>query len=183
MTLPGQYLGTSLQLCFLHYWLLSPSVQPHDLTWSISRHISATVFLKLLIVLSECTTSWTTWSISKAHLCNCVSYITDCCLQVYILMTLPGQSLGTSLQLCFLHYWVLSPSVQPHGFTWSNSRHISATVFLILHYCVHYWVLSPSVQLHDLTWSISRHTSATCFLIILSAVSQCTASWPYLVNL
>jgi hypothetical protein len=178
MTLRGQSLGTSLQLCSLHYsmlspslkphvltwlisrqisailfflryWVLSPIVQPHDLTCSISRHISATVFLPLLSAVSQCTASWPYPVNLYAQPCNCVSYITVCCLPVYKDMTLTGQSLDTSLHLCILHYWVLSPSVQPHDLTRSNFRHISANVFLTL----------------------------------LSAVSHCTTSCPYPVNL
>jgi hypothetical protein len=149
MILPGKCLGASLQMCFLHYWVLSPSVQPHDLTRSICRHISATLYPAVLIAVSKCTTSWPYPVYLQAHLCKCVSYVNICCLPVYNLMTLTGESLGTSLKLCFLHYWLLS----------------------------------PSVQRYDLNQSISRHISATVFLTILSAVSQCTTSWTFPVNL
>jgi hypothetical protein len=86
-------------------------------------------------------------------------------------MTLHGQSLGISLQLCLWCCWVLSPSV--HSLVTLSGQCLSTS----LHLCfLHYWVLSPSVQPHDLTWSISRYISATVFLTLLSAVSQCTAS-------
>jgi hypothetical protein len=195
MALTGKSLGTSMQHFFLYYWVLSPSVQPHNLTWSISRHISVTVLLTILSAVSQCTRSCPYLVNLYAHLCNCVSYINECWFPVYSLMTLTGQSLCTFLQLCFLQYRVESLSVQPHYLTWSISRHIFATVFLTLLsarpsvnlmtlpgqsigsflqlYFLSYWVMSPSVQPHDLTRSFSRNMSATVLLTLLSAVSQC----------